>query len=54
MLSYVSDIQCQQGNEVRGNNERCPLTSNFGEKNSALAGRAFDCHILILVKQLLN
>ena len=43
----METIQWNQGDEVGGSNERCPLTSNFDAKNSqSKAELAFDCHIL--------
>ena len=44
-----------QEDEVGGSNERCPLTSNYDAKTSrSETERAFDCHILAPVAQLLN
>ena len=31
-LSFVDDVRKNQGDEVGGSNERCPLTSNFDAK----------------------
>ena len=52
MLSYLSSTRyiawTRGGDEVRGSNGRCPLTSSFDAKKNSRseAERAFDCHIL--------
>ena len=44
------------GDDVRGSNECCPLTSKFDRqrKSQSEEEHTFDCHILAPLKQLLN
>ena len=40
MWLYLGKERVEQGNEVGGSNERCPLTSNFDAKKFTKRSRA--------------